>query len=517
MLKLNSQKGTLLIIGYAIVAILIIVGAGFLLVAVTENKSAQIKRMQTESYYLAEGGLEDAIFQFTRALSNYQPAPTSGSSASMNSTFTIAAIGNQYTQSNPEGTTSLVQNYHITVEAVHPESSAIKAVIHQVIARKLTPVFQFAVFYDQDLEILPGAQMLPLGRIHCNSNIYLGAETGVTLTLNSDYVHAVGDIYRARKDTTRSMNGTVDIKVAGSTPTQYQEMTLSPLLDSTDPDWEDVSQTTWNGTVKSGVHGITSIVPPQVGSTEPDGFFDNNADLKIKNNHAYNNAGADITGFLPSGTIAEHSLYNNREQKWVKVTDVDMGRLNSSIYFPNNGLLYATRSDASTSSPNGIRFTNGTTLNAGLTVVTNDPVYIKGDYNNTNKKPASIICDSLNLLSNNWNDSNSNKSLSSRVATNTTINAAFISGAYQTQSGVYNGGLENYPRFLENWTGKTLNMKMSFVNIWNSSIALGLWQYGDPQYTAPIRNWEYDSDFDDVNKLPPFCPRVIEIVRIARW
>ncbi|MFH1202135.1 MAG: hypothetical protein V1674_04515 [Candidatus Omnitrophota bacterium] len=517
MINLKTQKGTLLIIGYAVVAVLIIVGAGFLMVAVSENRSAQMKRMQSQAYYLAEGGLEDAIFQFTQALSNYQTPPTTGSTASMNSTFTITPIGNQYVQANPEGTQSLVQNYRITVSAIHPENASVNVTINQVIARKLTPVFQFAVFYDPDLEILPGAQMLPLGRIHCNSNIYLGAEAGVTLTLDSEYVHAVGDMYRSRKDSPRSMNGTVDIKVAGSSPTEFEPMTLSPLFDSTDPNWTDGSQTLWNGTVKSGVHGVTKIVPPEIASTEPNGFFDNNADLKIKDNRAYTNAGIDITGSLPVNTITEKTLYNNRELKWVKVTEIDVAKVNTSGYFPNNGLLYATRSDATMGNPNGIRLTNGSTLADGLTLVTNDPVYIKGDYNNTNKKPASIICDSLNLLSNNWSDANSNKSLANRVALNTTINSAFISGSYQTQTGVYNGGVENYPRFLENWTNKTLNMKMSFVNIWDSSLTTGFWQYGDPQYTAPIRNWMYDTDFDDVNKLPPFCPRVIEIVRIARW
>ena len=37
----------------------------------------------------------------------------------------------------------------------------------------------------------------------------------------------------------------------------------------------------------------------------------------------------------------------------------------------------------------------------------------------------------------------------------------------------------------------------------------GKWVYGNPQYEAPIRNWRYDTDFNDPTSLPPLSPRFV--------
>lgn len=135
----------------------------------------------------------------------------------------------------------------------------------------------------------------------------------------------------------------------------------------------------------------------------------------------------------------------------------------------------------------GVRVRNATTLqpssisNAsedtvkGVTLVTDQAIYTYGHYNKDNKIPAAILADSLNVLSVNWNDSNSNKSKNSRIAQNTTINAAFLGGTDTTgnkegtngQGGSYNGGLENYPRLHEKWSNKTLLYRGSFVRDFN--------------------------------------------------
>src|SRR5262249_46329695 len=116
----------------------------------------------------------------------------------------------------------------------------------------------------------------------------------------------------------------------------------------------------------------------------------------------------------------------------------------------------------------------------GLTVVSDQPVYVLGDYNRGNtasgdlpKQPASILGDSINVMSQNYfnisacgNDCQSVLSLSDplRNASTTTINAAFLAGVDTTTPGNYNGGLENYPRFHENWSGQALNYRGSFVS-----------------------------------------------------
>jgi hypothetical protein len=243
------------------------------------------------------------------------------------------------------------------------------------------------------------------------------------------------------------------------------------------------------------------------------GYYHANAGLVIRGTHAYVGS-TDVTSSLPSGTISEKTMYDGRENKTVKVTEVDIAKLNTTTYFPANGLLYAYREDSTSSAPNGIRLKNASTLKAGLTVVSPDPVYTMGNYNSTSKKPASIITDAMNILSNAWNDTKTAGHLP--VATATTVNAAFITGNNGTTTGHYNGGLENLPRFHENWTGITCTIRGSFVNTFCSDIGEGAWEYGGDNYQAPTRNWDYDTDFNNFGKLPPYTPYVVIITRVVQ-
>jgi hypothetical protein len=129
-------------------------------------------------------------------------------------------------------------------------------------------------------------------------------------------------------------------------------------------------------------------------------------------------------------------------------------------------------------------------------VVSNDPVYIQGDYNSAYKKPAAIISDAVTILSSNFGTGN-------QPPETTTTNAAFIAGIKPTAGSQYSGGFENYLRFLEDWTGKNLNVTGSFVEQGASQIAQGNW---GSYYKPPNRNWNFDSSFNNSDNLPPFTP-----------
>lgn len=153
----------------------------------------------------------------------------------------------------------------------------------------------------------------------------------------------------------------------------------------------------------------------------------------------------------------------------------------------------------------------------GWTIVTNQAAYLKGDFNKntgTRWRPASILADSINVLSNNWNDATPHTRASPPpAATATEINAAFLAGTDITVTGKYNGGLENYPRFHENWENKELRYRGSFVSLGASVHAKGAWKgpctAAGCYYGAPLRNWDYDSRFDDAATLPPLTPRFV--------
>ncbi len=94
-------------------------------------------------------------------------------------------------------------------------------------------------------------------------------------------------------------------------------------------------------------------------------------------------------------------------------------------------------------------------------------------------------------------------------ARQTRVNATLISGIVPSRINQSYGGFHNFPRFIENWGGKDLNISGSFVQLNFSTYATGpfeknQWQpaSSDPQaasnvefimyYNAPNRRWGYD-------------------------
>jgi len=182
----------------------------------------------------------------------------------------------------------------------------------------------------------------------------------------------------------------------------------------------------------------------------------------------------------------------------------------------------------------GLVITNAKTLpSLGLSVATPNPAYIMGDFNTSvdgvnfypgtsdtsHTRPAAIFSDGINVLSTAWKPGNSSQSLSSRNAANTTVNAALLAGIVPTQVddgvGYYSGGVENFPRFLENWSGITFTYNGSMVVMFNSRLETAHWGGADV-YNPPNRNWTFDKNFLDPRKLPPMTPRVIAVNR-SRW
>ena len=130
-----------------------------------------------------------------------------------------------------------------------------------------------------------------------------------------------------------------------------------------------------------------------------------------------------------------------------------------------------------------------------------------------------MIADSINILSGNWSDGNGNKSLSSRAATDTTVNAAFLAGIVPSGGGYYSGGIENFPRFLEDWSGHKFTYNGSMVVMFPSQLATGPWKGTGTLYNIynpPTRNWNFDLNFNDPTKLPPLAPAVRAAIR-GRW
>jgi hypothetical protein len=165
-------------------------------------------------------------------------------------------------------------------------------------------------------------------------------------------------------------------------------------------------------------------------------------------------------------------------------------------------------------------------------VATPDPLYILGNYNllnsadadttNTaNTVPASVVSDSLTILSSQWDDA---KSLSNNYGSRNhpadiTINAAILTGVvYSTGTGstTFSGGVHNLPRLLENWTGYTVTLNTSIVNLYNSVYATNQFVLPGTYYNAPNRGFSFDNNFLNPAKQPPGTP-ILGVLQRFKW
>lgn len=264
---------------------------------------------------------------------------------------------------------------------------------------------------------------------------------------------------------------------------------------------------------------------------------------------------------LSSGgvTARRGGFYNNREHAWAYMLNVDLhdllawNRAQSAanrLFDPDDategGIVVFLTVDgpgsAGVPSPRyGVRVFGSPNLDfpaaadpTGVTVASDQAVYVEGDYNLGTgacssfaacpKAPAALMGDALNVLSNAWsgagacrNDCQSFQPLGSRTATSTMLYTAFLAGVDRTTAGAYNGGLENYPRFHESWSGTTLTYRGSFVSLGTPRHNTGPWcgtGTGCGIYDPPARNWDYDTDFQSVANLPPLTPRFVAVDQI---
>src|SRR6267143_1543097 len=188
-------------------------------------------------------------------------------------------------------------------------------------------------------------------------------------------------------------------------------------------------------------------------------------------------------------------------------------------------------------------------VNCGLTIASENPVYVQGDFNNdpttdaTLSTPstdahvgASIVADAVTALSNSWNDVNSFISpynYSGRMATATTYRFAMVGGqgvpflqpagsSFADPAQGTDGGVHNLMRYLENWNTTVPSYYLgSMVSMYYDHQAVGIWKCcgaggsGGAVYNPPQRNYKFDTDFLTPSLLPPLTPMLRAINTIG--
>jgi Tfp pilus assembly protein PilX len=530
---IKNENGLALIIALMLTIMLAIVGLGIIQSSNDEVAIAGNELNEVRTFYAAESGLDMVTAAIQTHYESTGIPPTSLPSDTFEINNIVCGFGTtpgtpvtkMLTKGSLAGLNAHVVPYEITSVA-YDSSHNTAVTLTQTFDVALVPIFQFSVFYETDLEIAPGPSMFLLGRVHTNGDLYV--QSNNTLNIDS-YVTAHGDIHHGRKPGSGlgDANGDVLVKALDGT---YQSMQDgSDWLDSDDAHWYDTAAVRWGGRVQDAAFGQDQLGLPLETPTDSahkiieraaggnTDSYENKAQFKIIDGQAFAYIAGTWTNvtapLVASGALVETSFHDAREGQDVTVVDLDMSIFKGSGYAPTNGIVYFSDQRAGL---RGARIHDANDIGAPLTIASENPVYTLGDVNTTNKVPMAIIADALYMLSNNWNDDPAfagSADKTKRKAQDTEINLCYITGNKETGIGgaTYNGGLENLPRFLEDWGGQTLKYRGSIVNLWLSQMAAGDWS--DSYYTPPSRNWAFDPDLNDPNNMPPGTPTVRAFIR----
>ncbi|MCK4302200.1 MAG: hypothetical protein KAW91_05475 [candidate division Zixibacteria bacterium] len=532
--QISSQSGFATLIALIMVAMLSLIGLAALSTSDDDANIAGNQLQEMRAFYAAEAGLEQAAaileaeYDSTGAPPTVMPSGTdevNGCQVAFSCATDGVAGQTMLTHGTLVGLHALVNSFSLTSVAVNAADRA-KVEMAQTFETALVPIFQFAIFYGNDLEIAPGPAMNLMGRVHTNGDLWVQA--GDVLNMDS-YMTAAGSILHGRKGPGGVSAGDVLIKDANGNYVSMKEG--AGWLDANDAHWYDSSVARWQGRVQDSTHGQAALNVPltqdaagdphkliEPASGNPDSY-ETKADLKFIDRRAYQKVDTvwvDVTDSMTATgviTFTNNQFTDQREAKNVDLMELDIGKMYDEGFDPSSGVIYYSDQSAGPDFP-AMRVSNADELDDALTIASENPVYTLGDYNSVNKKPAAILADAVTFLSSAWDDLMGGSSVDDRVAVNTTVNASYLTGNIETTVSNYNGGFENLPRFLEKWGGKDFNWSGSAVNLWSSVQATGNWN--GTYYTPPNRNWAYDTDLDDPANLPPETP-VIRVFQRTGW
>ena len=638
------------------IIIILIVFAGVMFWIASNNRQMQKNEVFTTSEAAAEGMTElmyanmdrDYLYGNLNTSNYYQNLSIITSNWPVQYTFSNTVIlgpqmtnlqylGSQYTNLLGEPQTDTV-----TVTATplgKPEPYNISSTVSQTYVFASIPAFQFAIFYNINLELDPSATMPVKGAVFSNGGIWSGTPN---ITYSST-VQAVGQVSTNKYDPFVSNNAKSD----SGTPQANFQYTGSPAQPESDCNPLNIpigassngSDVTTNVQVIIQIPPSTVCAPSAAAYLQTNQVYDFNAASLIVSNWFWGSNGVapwsnSYTVYLqdsaqtptyvganwimltndyyiisnsyqgahalwqgttnwvprfaftnntlamrwtnspvaggtngpgPNGTnyvwyagfsfLTNATFYDGREADTVRAVQVDVGKLAAWItnatynagsnwnrelcldlgHGINSMYVYNAIPLTPLQLP-AVRVTDGALLpsstangifTCGFTFATAQPMYVMGNYNvqvngtspllnshNTaNTYPAAFLADAITVLSGNWKDTNSTLGITSRMPINNTLNAACLEGIVPSVSTNYSGGVENFLRLLEDWSGYTNTYNGSIMVMFPSQIATNLYPGTGSVYNPPVRDWGFDTNFLIQADLPPLTPQFRAVVR----
>ncbi|MGD2217941.1 MAG: hypothetical protein PVJ64_14380 [Gemmatimonadales bacterium] len=631
-----GRAGLALVTTIIVLAVIGMIVAAMATAAMSSARAAAMEYHEGRAFFAAEAGGEAALAQLKLALQDgfladdeltdmTPPVLEPFSFDSFAAGKVGAAVVETITDGPYEGLYALTQNVEI-VSLVTDPGGTTSGVILDAKAQAI-PIFQFGVFFDQDLEATNGPPMDFVGRVHSNGNIYLSSNNAWYM----DMITTPNKVFHDRKDFHRVYDGVFIYNpvTKDSVPLDFDSRTI-PGAEA----FKAQSELQFAGRLRTDAFDVDSLslplpdgVPPYElirpredddGAAERSVKFAWNADtyLIVDLGHMQNRYGVcggdddddddedegwvgavkwwpDITvirdgKIVPSkAALCEivtwewSAFYDGREEQLKDVLTIDIkklddwvgndeDRLAEIVYvefrlpatidgYPDEVLdilLDATVDPA-------MRLKEGEELPNRLTFATDWPLYVEGNYNKAHKQPAALASDGLTILSRKWKDKDNRPDedifdncdglvsqgnpcpgfenwvntgvWSYERAGETWVNAGVIAGHWPTpcdhhDAGCpadgtdsfyqdwYGGGIENFPRFLENWRESdgdkvVFHYSGALISPFTSQKTDGTWN--GSYYRPPQRDWSFDTDFRDPELLPPGTPNVGSVIRTA--
>ncbi|MGA3267292.1 MAG: hypothetical protein ABSE16_10765 [Verrucomicrobiota bacterium] len=317
------------------------------------------------------------------------------------------------------------------------------ATVSQMIQFALVPLFQFAIFYNMNLEINPGATMLVNGHVHSNGNLYATGDSSSSPLTFGTYVDASGLITNMPSpldphNVGRVGNVVYDLTVnnpleyydslnmpIGATPTNNNPTNVLAILDPPPSTYAPPNYTaaySTNGMVYlenavdliisnaanglAGTLGTNIVVFYQNPNNSPSYIEQVQGNVPVATNVSGSGSSQTTNVVYAYSWVTNVSFYDYREGQTVQAVQVNVGALNTWLtnqtsrggyqYQQMNrsgatskghsiNSIYAYNSvPMTTSQLPAVRMANAQQLpSGGLTVATPQPLYVLGNYNVT--------------------------------------------------------------------------------------------------------------------------------------
>lgn len=312
-----ARRGSALITTVVFVAVLALLTASMLKYSSSEQRGNERNRLNLRAKNMAENITVYTAEQLTTKLNRLGIAPDgvhfpwTGTSRNrvdlppasiLNTNFTSAATGMETRAgilfASPYATvtdttdancglfvSTAVVPIIAKATATHPSLGSVSAYVEQNMSLTLTPLFQFGVFYNMDLELFPGQNMELIGPVHTNGRLLARGEVGGSATLSfrgrvtvteglyangqkkANYVKRPGSVSSGAGGTGAvnfaASNGTLK-NLYGSSIWRDQEYGAGTESETTKEQFKIFAINTYTGNLRTQVHNVTRYRLPSV-------------------------------------------------------------------------------------------------------------------------------------------------------------------------------------------------------------------------------------------------------------